>query len=195
MRGQGPSFPKSYYFSAVIDSAGLPVISAHRRESDHVAVSPKKRTTRKYCAEGANVFTVRIWNRCFGHTDSFPAIVDPAPVDPTVLSSKRAEVDVESVDVYYRAAPCNGRKDRFDGRVYNPIHVLRPALIIESHDHAEVVIALVSAQIGNFVARLSDRIADASQNNRRNPRYPEIPQLSKRAHIFPLSSGKVVVPR
>ena len=36
-----------------------------------------------------------------------------------------------------------------------------------------------SAQIGNFVAHLSDRIAEASQNNRRNPQYPEIPQLSK----------------
>ena len=74
-----------------------------------MAVSPKKRTTRKFCAKGANVFTVWIWNRCFGQTDGFPAIVDPAIVGPTVLSSKRAEVDVESVDVYYRAATCNGR--------------------------------------------------------------------------------------
>ena len=77
-----------------------------------MAVSPKKRTTGKFCAKGANVFTVWIWNRCFGHTDSFPAIVDPAIVGPTVLSSKRAEVDVESVDAYYRAATCNGRGSR-----------------------------------------------------------------------------------
>src|SRR5262245_43618070 len=55
-------------FSAVIDSAGLPVISAHCRESAHVAVLPKKRTTRKLCAEGANVFAVRIRDRCFGRT-------------------------------------------------------------------------------------------------------------------------------
>src|ERR1700686_1000345 len=39
------------------------------------------------------------------------------------------------------------------------------------------------AQIGNLVARLSDRIAEASQNNRRNPQNPELPQLSKRPHI------------
>jgi hypothetical protein len=30
---------------------------------------------------------------------------------------------------------------------------------------------------------LSARIAEASQNHRRNPRYPEISQPSKRAHI------------
>ena len=154
-----------------------------------MADSPKKRTTRKFCAKGAHVFTVWIWNRCFGQTDSFPAIVDPAIVGPTVLSSKRAEVDVESVDAYYRAATCNGRGGRSDGRVYNPIHVLRPALIIESHDHAEVVRAVVKAQIGNLVALLSERIAEASQNNRRNPRYPEIPQLLLIILISPLFLG------
>ena len=77
----------AYYLSAVIDSGGLPVISAQRRESHYVAVSPKKRTTRFFCAKGAHVFTVRIRNRCFGHTDSFPAIVDPAIVGPAVVSS------------------------------------------------------------------------------------------------------------
>jgi hypothetical protein len=51
-------------------------------------------------------------------------------------------------------------------------------MIVEAHGHAEVVVAVVSAQIGNFVARLSGCIAEAKQNNRRNPRYPEIPQLS-----------------
>jgi hypothetical protein len=51
-------------------------------------------------------------------------------------------------------------------------------VIIEAHGHAKVIFAGVSAQIGNFVAHLSDRIAEASQNNHRNPRYPEIPQLS-----------------
>src|SRR5437899_1028891 len=170
-------FRNAYYLSAVIDSAGLPVISAQRRESHHVAVSPKKRTTRKFCAKGAKVFTVWIWNRCFGQADSFPAIVDPAIVGPTVLSSKRAEVDVESVDVYYRAATCNGRGGRSDGRVYNPIHVLCPAVIIESHDHAKVVIAQ-SALISNFVARLSDRTAETSEYHRRNLQCPEILQPS-----------------
>src|SRR5271156_1375277 len=122
-------FRNAYYLSAVIDSTGLPVISAQRRESHYVAVPPKKPTTRKVCAKGAHVFTVWIWNRCFGKTDSFPAIVDPAIVGPTVLSSKRAEVDVGSVDAYHRAATCNCRRRASLGRVHEPIHVLRPALI------------------------------------------------------------------
>src|SRR6266853_85953 len=33
-----------------------------------------------------------------------------------------------------------------------------------------------SAQIGDLVPNLGDRIAEATQNNRRNARYPEIPQ-------------------
>jgi hypothetical protein len=177
-------FGNTYYLSAVVDSAGLPVISTQRRESHYVAVSPIKRTARKFCAEGAHVFTIWIRNRRFGKTDSFPAIVDPAIVCPTVLSSKRAEIDVESVDVYYRAAACNCRGGRSDGRVYNSIHVLGPALIIESHDHAEVVVIVQSALISNFVARLSERIAGTSQNDRRNHRYPGIPQLSWRIHVF-----------
>src|SRR5579864_3238049 len=64
----------SYDLSAIIDIAGLSVISAQRRESAHIAVLPKKRATRKPCAEAANVFAVGIWNRCFGHADSFPAV-------------------------------------------------------------------------------------------------------------------------
>jgi len=171
-------FRNAHYLSAVIDSTGLPVITAQRRESHDVAVSPKKRATRKVCAKAAKVFTVWIWNRCFGQTDSFPAIVDPAIVGPTVLSSKRAEVDVEPVDAYHRAATCDGRGGRSDGRVYNSIHVLCPAEIIESHDHAEVVRAFIKAQIGNLVALLSECSAGASQNSRRNTRYPEIAQLS-----------------
>lgn len=151
-----------------------------------MAGSPKKRNARKKCAEAANVFAVRIGNSCFGHTDGFAAVVDPAPVDPTVASvgvSKRAQVDVLSVDVYHRAAPRDCRTQIILGRVHEPIHVLRPALIIEAHGHAKVVCALVNAQIGNLVAHLSDPIAEASQNHRRNPRYPEIPQPPKRAHI------------
>jgi hypothetical protein len=35
-----------------------------------------------------------------------------------------------------------------------------------------------SAQIGNLIPDLRDRIAEATQNNRRNARYPEIPQPS-----------------
>src|SRR5579872_1985657 len=100
-------FRKSHDFSAVVDGAGLPVIAAHRRESAHMAVSPKKRNASKKCAEAANVFAVRIRFRYFGHPNSFPAVVDPAPVDPTVGAgfSERAQVDVESVDADHRAAP------------------------------------------------------------------------------------------
>jgi hypothetical protein len=57
------------------------------------------------------------------------------------------------------------------------LHVQRQAVIIKAHSHAQVV-RLLNAQIQNFVARLRDRIAEASQNNRRNPQYPEIPQTS-----------------
>jgi hypothetical protein len=86
--------------SVVIDRARLPVISAERGESAHAAVSPKKRATRKSCAKGANVFAVRIWNIRFGITHCLPLIVDPTILRPTVLSSERAEVEVDSVDVY-----------------------------------------------------------------------------------------------
>jgi hypothetical protein len=68
-------------------------------------------------------------------------------------------------------------------------------VIIEAHGHAKVVFAVVSAQIGNFVAHLSDRITEPSQNHRRNPQYPEIPQPPLRAHIFLFSFCKVVMPR
>jgi hypothetical protein len=50
-------------------------------------------------------------------------------------------------------------------------------LIIESHDHAKVVIAQ-SALISNFVALLSEGIAEATENNRRNSGYAEISQTS-----------------
>src|ERR1019366_2320789 len=53
-------FRISYDLSAVIDGAGLPVIPAHRWQSAHDAVLPKKRKTRKVCAEPANVFAIRI---------------------------------------------------------------------------------------------------------------------------------------
>ena len=56
------------------------------------------------------------------------------------------------------------------------IRVLRPAVIIQAHGHAKVVI-LLSAQIGNFVARLSRCSAETSQNNCRNPYYPELPKI------------------
>jgi hypothetical protein len=89
-----------------------------------------------------DVFAVRIWNSRFRHADGFPTLADPAPVDPTVAVgfSKRAQVDVESVDVYHRAAPCNYRKQINLGRVHEPIHVLRPTVIIEAHGHAKVVV-------------------------------------------------------
>jgi hypothetical protein len=56
------------------------------------------------------------------------------------------------------------------------IHVQRRAGIIEAHGHAQVV-RVLSAQILNFVARLRERIAEASQNYRCDARYPKIPQL------------------
>ena len=177
-------FGDAYDLSSVIDSGGLRVISAQRRESRYLTVPPEKPTTGFFRAKGAHVFTVRIWNRCFGHTYGFAAIVDAAVVGPAVVSSKRAEVDVASVDAYYRSTACNGRGGRLDGRVDNSIHVLRPALIIEPHDHAEVVRAVVKAQIGNLVALLSEHIAEATQNNRRHW-YPEILQLSQHISSFP----------
>ena len=59
---------------------------------------PKKRATSKVCAEGANVFAVRVWDSRFGITHYLPEVVDLAPVHPTVRSSERTEVDLESVD-------------------------------------------------------------------------------------------------
>ena len=50
-------------------------------------------------------------------------------------------------------------------------------MIIEAHGAAEIPI-VQSAQIGDLVAGLRDRVAEASQNNRRNRQYPEIPQVS-----------------
>jgi hypothetical protein len=95
-----PVFRISCDLSVVIDSAGLPVISAEGRESAHAAVLPKKRATRKSCAEEANVFAVRVRDIRFGITHCLPLLVDPAIVHPTVLSSERAEVEIDSVDVY-----------------------------------------------------------------------------------------------
>jgi hypothetical protein len=93
-------FRKSYDLSTVIDRAGLPVISAERRESAHVEDLPKKRATRKVCAKTANVFAVRVQDSRFGITHYLPEVVDLAPVHPTVRSSKRTEVELKSVDVY-----------------------------------------------------------------------------------------------
>src|SRR5579871_229576 len=92
-------FRKSCDLSTVIDGEGLRVISTDRWESAHVSVSPKKRATRKSCAKTANVLTIRVWNSCFGETDRIPAIVEPAIAHETVVSSKRAQVDPEPVDV------------------------------------------------------------------------------------------------
>ena len=168
--------------SAVIDGAGLPVIPAQRWQSAHDAVFPEKRKTRKVCAEIANIFPIRIRNRCLGHTDAFPAVVDSAPIDRTVLSSQRAEFEVEFSDGdRIRASRGRVRGGKAE-RMQELLHVQRPAVIIEAHGHAQVVTVL-NAQILNFVARLRDRIAEASQNHRRNPEYPEIPQPPKRDHM------------
>jgi hypothetical protein len=68
-------------------------------------------------------------------------------------------------------------------------------VVVEAHGHAEVVFAVVDAQIGNFVASLSNGIAEAGQNNHRDPRHPKIPQLSKHIHVSSFSLVKVAVPR
>lgn len=60
---------------------------------------PKKRATRKVCAEAANVFAVRVWDIGFGHTHHLPEVVDLSPVHPNVLPSERAEVELESGDI------------------------------------------------------------------------------------------------
>jgi hypothetical protein len=57
------------------------------------------------------------------------------------------------------------------------IHNQRPAVIVEAHGHAKIV-RMLSALILNFVPRLRDRIAEASENYCRNHRYPEILQTS-----------------
>ena len=124
-------------------------------------VLPKKRTTRKVCAEAANVFAVRIWNRCFGITHCLPSVVDLAAkgVVPTVRSSESAEVELEFVDVY-RHPPFY----KLPRRVQLPVLGLRPPLIIDAHGTSKIPI-VESAQIGNSITRLSDCIAGASQHN------------------------------
>jgi hypothetical protein len=89
--------------STVVDRARLPVISTERRESAHLESLPKKRATRKVVAEVANVFAVRVWDSRFGIAYYLSEVVDLAPVHPTVRSSERAEVELESVDVYQGA--------------------------------------------------------------------------------------------
>jgi hypothetical protein len=70
-----------------------------------------------------------------------------------------------------------GKQQFATHRVHEPILDLRPAVIIDGHGATEIVI-IQSAQIGNLVPDLRDRIAEATQNNRRNAWYPEIPQPS-----------------
>lgn len=48
-------------------------------------------------------------------------------------------------------------------------HDFRPALIVDGHGTTQIVIPL-SAQVGNFVGGLSDRIAEANEKHRRNTR-------------------------
>jgi hypothetical protein len=66
-------------------------------------------------------------------------------------------------------------------------------LIIQAHGHTQVV-TVHNAQIGNLVSDLRDRVAEATQNNRRNARYAEFPQLSTRIHISSFPLVKVAVP-
>ncbi|MFZ1034228.1 MAG: hypothetical protein WAN72_19720, partial [Candidatus Acidiferrales bacterium] len=61
---------------------------------------------------------------------------------------------------------------------------------IEAHGHAEVVFAVVNTQIGDFVGRLSDYIAAASQKNHRNYGYRENSQQPQHAHRFSFWAGQ-----
>ena len=137
-------------------------------------LSPKKRTTRKVRAESANVFAVRVQDIRFGITYCLSSIVDFAAkgVVPIIRSSESGEGERESVDVY-RHLPFY----KVPQRVQLPVLGLGPPVIIEAHGAAEKPI-VQSAQIGDLVPNLGDRIAEATQNNRRNARYPEIPQPS-----------------
>jgi len=155
---------------SVIDGAGLRVISAERRESAHMPLSPKKRTTRKVRAESANVFAVRVQDIRFGITYCLSSIVDFAAkgVVPIIRSSESGDGERESVEVY-RHAPFYELP-----RFQQPVLGLSQPVIIDAHGTAEKPI-LESTQIFNVIPNLRDRIAEAPQNNRRNPRYPEIP--------------------
>ncbi len=82
------------------------------------------------------------------------------------------------------------REKRIAHRVRDPILDLRPAVTIDGHGTTEIVTVQI-AQIGNLVSDLGDRIAEATQNNHRDARYPELPQLSSRIHIFSFPPVKV----
>src|SRR6185437_1714859 len=181
-----------YALSTVIDCARLPVISTERRQSAHFAECragadigglPKKRATRKVGTEAANVFTVRIRDSRLGIAYYLPQLVDLAPHHPTVWSSERAEVGLDSADIYQCASVLNVPKQKVDLRwCKHPSHDLRPALIIEGHRTTQIVVPL-TAQVSNAVPDLGDRSADVSQSRRRKQRYPQIPRVSKRIHI------------
>jgi len=68
----------------------------------------------------------------------------------------------------YRGAACC----KLPGGVQDPIHAFRHSVIIEAH--GTTLISIVqNAQIGNFVAHLSDGIAEASRNDRHCPKRRE----------------------
>jgi hypothetical protein len=64
-----------------------------------VALLPKERTTRKVCAESANVFAVRVQDIRFGITYCLPSIIDLASkgVVPTIWSSESGDGDFRHV--------------------------------------------------------------------------------------------------
>ena len=175
---EGAVFGKADRLSKIIDGAGLAVIAAEGRERAHAEESPNKWNAGKVRAEAANVFAVGIHLSCFGLADGFPKIVDPAPVDPAIGAgfAQRAQVDVDSEGVDHRAAPGDGRKQTGLGRVHGAVHVLRPALSVEAHAHAEVIFGVVNALIDDLVARLSERGAETAQNDYGSPRYPKLSQ-------------------
>ena len=97
-------FRESYDLPAVIDRAGLPVVSAERRESFYVEELPEERAADVMCAEAANVFAVGVCGGRFGFTDDLAEIINLAPVAGGVGSAECAEVELESVDIDEQAA-------------------------------------------------------------------------------------------
>src|SRR5215469_751626 len=163
-------FRKPRDLSAVIHGVALTVISFQHRWGAQLALVPKKQATRKFRAETADVFAVGVWNRCFGIAHCLPSIVDLTAkgVIPTVVPSERADVERESVSVY--PDPPFDKLPRFQESVLG----LGPPATVDAHGAAEKTI-VQSTQIFNSVALLSERGAEATQNNRCNQRHPKIP--------------------
>jgi len=127
IRSQGRRFRNAHYLSAVIDSAGLPLFPPSVGRPSCGRLAKNGRHVR--LCQSRKVFTVRIWNRCSDKPTASPRSLIRHSWS-NVLSSKRAEVDVDPWMFntarhlqWSSRSKCGGLK---------PIHVLCPAAIIES---------------------------------------------------------------